>query len=268
MQIRRRVRVVEAHLQPCSMTMLYSVLSAAVAVQTSSPSKRDPESLAGRTSHTINLTKIARLLLELTVIGEVLARLRRSGKEGKAKRCRRQRRGRSVDDVTVRTQYERAAAERVAKFCYHCHQDAIWIAMEMPSSGHLLAITAIGGRTNENTCFGAPWQRGIRRQSQFRCCLLPLPAHRKFRNILSGVLLRFGAATINKRSSWSRVPIASTDALADFSIDLNGVTSSPINCRPPATAHQPQPEHWDEIFRGRVKLERDKEVLVLRDDSH
>jgi hypothetical protein len=73
---------------------------------------------------------------------------------------------------------------------------------------------------------------------------------------------------INKRSSWSRVPIASTDALADFSTDLNGVTSSPINCRPPATAHQPQQEHWDEIFRGRVKLERDKEVLVLRDDSH
>lgn len=84
MQIRRRVRVVEAHLQPCSMTMLYSVLSAAVAVQTSSPSKRDPESLAGRTSHTINLTKIARLLLELTVIGEGTAAAVGQGRKSKA----------------------------------------------------------------------------------------------------------------------------------------------------------------------------------------
>jgi hypothetical protein len=67
------------------------------------------------------------------------------------------------------------------------------------------------------------------------------------------------------------VPTASSDALTDFSTDLNGVTSSPINCphQPQPTSHsQPQPEYWDEIFRGRVKLERDKEVLVLRDDSH
>jgi hypothetical protein len=245
MQIRRRVRVVEAHLQPCSMTMLYFP-------QLWQCRRRAPVNATRRALRGARATRSTLLKLQGCRGSEVASEANtdwrghgpaaaEASREGKEKRRRRQRRGRSVDDVTVRTQYERGAAERVAKFCRHCHRDEIWIAMEMPSSGHLLAITAIGGRTNENTCFGAPWHRGIQRQSQFRCCLLPLPAHRKFRNILSGVLLRFGAAMINKRSSWSRLPIANTDALADFSTDLNGVTSSPINCRPPATAHQPQP---------------------------
>jgi hypothetical protein len=110
MQIRRRVRVVEAHLQPCSMTMLYFP-------QLWQCRRRAPVNATRRALRGAPATRSTLLKLQGCRGSEVASEANtdwrghgpaaaEASREGKEKRRRRQRRGRSVDDVTVRTQYE------------------------------------------------------------------------------------------------------------------------------------------------------------------